>query len=149
MIYKEALEERKSLAVCATCPWRKQLQGTKHPAGWYKLTNIKRLWNGIRTGNAPGMVCHSSDPGSIEYGSTKVIPENVEKRECAGALQLIYHELHVVQDYTDLKEYRKRRVAPFTKAAIAHWFSRTIFGKPPAIVTCDDVGLPWNQDKDA
>lgn len=147
MVLKEKLEPQKTLAVCATCPWRKKLQGTKHPAGWYKLANLKRLWNGMRTGAAPGMVCHASDPGSTEYGSTKVVPEGTEKRECAGALQLIYTEIEILNKNPDIKVYRASRTSPMTRDGIGYWLQRYVFGKPPAIQPCEDVGLPWEQEK--
>jgi hypothetical protein len=146
MLMQEKLEPQKTLSVCATCPWRKKLQGTKHPAGWYKLANIKRLWNGIRTGNAPGMVCHASDPGSVDYGSTKVVPEGTEKRECAGALQLIFTEINILNGHPTIKAYGKTRKSPMTRAGVLYWMERYIFGKPPAVMPCEDVGFPWKQD---
>jgi len=124
------------------------MQGTKHPAGWYKLTNLKRLWNGLRTGKAPGMVCHSSDPGSTEYGNTKTIPETSEKRECGGALQLLYTEFDVLNKTHNIREYASGRVSPLTKGAIAGIVSRKIFGSLPEVIPCDDVGLPWKQEKE-
>lgn len=136
----------KDLAVCATCPWRKNLQGTKHPAGWYKLANITRLWNGIRSGNAPGMVCHSSDPDSKDYGSVKTVPETVQKRECAGAIQLVITEINLLNDIGDFKIYKKSRKSPLTRAGLRAVMERVLFRGSPSVIQCDDVSLPWDQN---
>lgn len=133
------------LSVCATCPWRKKLQGTPHPAGWYRLANLRRLWNGLRTGNAPGMICHASDPDSTDYGSTRPVPAESKPRECAGAIQLIYTEVAVLNDCPDFNTYKRGRRFPITRTAALKWLERHAFRGTPEIVKCEDVGLPWEQ----
>lgn len=135
------------IAVCATCPFRKANHGIKHPAGWYKPANLKRLWNGLRTADAPGMTCHSSDPRSNEYGGTKHVPENSVTHECAGALQLIYREFEVLDKLPDIKTYRDSRKSPLTRNGVAHWVWRRLTNSLPGVLPCDNVELPWEQSK--
>lgn len=137
--------ERKTIGVCATCPWRKCNHGKPHPAGWYKLANLKRLWNGLRTGNAPGMVCHSTDTRSVEYGSTKAVPECARTTECGGAIFLVIQHVNDCGK-SEWSDYRARHRFPLTKNGLRFWASRALF--PPFVpsVTVDDpeaVGLPW------
>ena len=107
------------VGVCATCPWRREHHGKPHPAGWYTLANLRRLWNGIRSGAAPGMVCHSTDPASAQYGSTKPVPETATPRECGGALALMYRETKRLGDAASYKEYRAGRKFPMSRPALS------------------------------
>lgn len=101
----------------------------------------------MRSGDAPGMVCHSSDPNSVNYGSTKVVPETSEKRECAGALQLIYNEFDVLEKHPILKDYKTMRKKPLTRNGVAHWAWRRLTNSLPGVIPCDEVRLPWKQDQ--
>lgn len=118
-----------NLTPCGTCPWRTKLHGTKHPAGWYKASNLRRLWNGIRTGKAPGMVCHSTDSRSAEYGSTKAIPGTIEPRECAGVLILVQRHLDDLGQNTMLFYRLKWGRMGMTTVALRRWANRILFGK--------------------
>jgi hypothetical protein len=76
------------LRVCASCPFLIENHGKPHPAKWYSTGNLRRLWNGLRSGRAPGMVCHATDPDSKGYGGTAEIRPGRES-QCAGAWLLI------------------------------------------------------------
>ena len=124
-----------TVGVCATCPWRVCNQGKRHPAKWYTIKNLRRLWNGIRTGEAPGMVCHSTDPESKEYGSTKPVPETAKTQECGGVLIMVFRhfkELGVLNP----KEYKAKYPKTYLKTlGIATWVERKMisptFGANP------------------
>lgn len=139
-----------NVGVCATCPWRKSNHGKPHPANWYRESNLRRLWNGIRRGQARGMVCHSTDPEAADYGSTKPVPETAQPRECGGALVLVIREVEVLNGCQNFAEYRmKRGKDGMTRPALRQWLNRYVFGamegRPIPTVTADDldgIGLP-------
>jgi len=135
---------QQTVSVCASCPWLKQNHGQPHPAGWYKLSNLKRLWNGLRTGKAPGMVCHSTDPESADYGSTKKVPETVKPRECAGAIILCIRQCN--EAGKDIAAYKQRHQYPMNKAGFATWVGRSFdfFNPLPKVAENEDVQLPWD-----
>lgn len=127
--------------VCETCPWRTANHGKPHPAKWYSVANLKRLWNGLRKGDAPGMVCHSTDPESKEYGGTKDVKPG-HKRECAGALILVIEHVNEAQKIP-LAEYRKKHKFPMTRMGFAVWIERYIFNGIPSVADQRDiVSLP-------
>lgn len=115
--------------VCATCPFLACNKDKEHPAGWYKAANITRLWNGLRTAKAPGMVCHSSDPSSADYGSTKTVHPDTDRRPCAGALILLIKHCNEAGGAPTIKEYQARHAHPLTRAGLRYWLSEYIFGK--------------------
>lgn len=134
------------IRVCATCPWLKENHGKPHPHGWYLRGNLRRLWNGLRTGKAPGMVCHSSDPASSEYGSTKIVHPDTERRDCAGALILIIRHINECEASSDLREYRaKHGKNAVTLAGLRYWVYRHLFRRMPPVedFRTKEVGLPW------
>src|SRR5262245_124896 len=100
------MPDKNSVGVCATCPWRTCNQRKKHPANWYTLTNLKRLWNGIRKDEAHGMTCHSTDPESRNYGATKQVPETATPRECGGLILLVARHFKEMEDL-DPTQYRR------------------------------------------
>ncbi len=126
-----------TLRVCETCPWLRKNHGLKHPAKWYTKGNIKRLWNGLRTANAPGMVCHSTDPDNADYGGKGNVRPDFRKQECAGALILVIQNVNAVS--AGLPQPNQ---PPLTKAGLAHYVSRYLFGGLPAVEDRKDVGLP-------
>lgn len=143
------MNTQRTVGVCATCPWRKPNQGKPHPANWYTLANLQRLWNGLRRGIAPGMVCHSTDPESIDYGSTKTVPETARTTECGGAIAVVIQHVNDCGK-SEWGEYRARHRFPLTKAGLRFWVSRSMF--PPFVpsVTGDrleEIGLPWDKEK--
>ena len=142
----------KPVDVCATCPFRLANQGKPHPANWYSLKNLRRIWNGIRTGAAPGFTCHASDPESKNYGSTVQVPDTCQPRECGGLLIVVQRHVRDAGESTTLKEYRGHHRYPMTRAGIAHWVNRALFGSmngsAPPDVACpnpEKVGLPWDR----
>jgi hypothetical protein len=139
-----------TVGVCATCPWRIANHGKPHPAKWYAIKNLRRLWNGIRTGEAPGMICHSTDAESAEYGSTKPAPATATPRECGGVILLVRREVNLLNRTPKWADYRRARGRDaLTKSGLAYWVNRHIFGamegRPIPAVTVDDesaIGLP-------
>lgn len=130
--------EPKPLRVCATCPWLTGNHRKKHPAGWYNVGNLRRLWNGLRTGKAPGMICHSSDPNSPEYGGKGDIKPGQE-HECAGALTLIFANVNAFGE-----NQPQPFQPPMKKPAIADFVYRKVIGDLPAVEDRRaDISLPW------
>lgn len=109
--------------VCAACPWLTANHGKRKPAYYYTKANRRRLWNGLRTGQAPGMTCHPTDP------ENQPVSEHVTTRECAGALQLIARELHYLNQAGDPRVYAKNRPVPLTRQGIMIIADRMIFGR--------------------
>ncbi len=128
--------------ICDTCPWRVANHGKPHKAGWYKLSNLKRLWSGLRTGRAPGMICHSTDPANVEYGGEAKIKPGIEN-ECAGALFLL------IQNANAFSAGLPQPIQPpLTKRCMRSLLERHLFGgglsvEPPR--SPDDVGVPWKR----
>lgn len=77
---------------CAHCPWRISNQGTPHPHGFFDKANIRRLWDGLRKGDAPGMSCHPTDPRMAEFEGYEGTSDKT-MHECAGSLIVIAREL--------------------------------------------------------
>lgn len=122
-----------ALKPCAACPWRKSNMGKRHAAGWYTRANLKRLWQGLRTGDAPGMTCHPTDSDNPQPPGSKPVPAGVETRECAGSLLLIVRELRAME--ADPDAYfgdPDRRKNGITKAGARWW----------AIARCHFAGVP-------
>lgn len=134
--------------ICETCPWLTKNHGKPHPAGWYKIANIKRIWNGLRTGKAPGVVCHASDKDQAEYGGTAKVKLTVEKRPCAGAVLAVgkhIEEINACKTKDDLAAYKARHKLPLTKFGIAAWWELTVFGQVPDVEDRrGEVSLPWD-----
>jgi hypothetical protein len=112
---------------CATCPFLAENRGKSHANGWYTLTNLRRLWNGLRTGRAPGMVCHSTDPKNVNYGGDKPVTPGHE-RECVAANTLIQRELNTLATYTLFKDYRRDHPDGLTRPGLGFWLERITFG---------------------
>jgi hypothetical protein len=143
---------------CAQCPWRKSNQGKKMaksddmPYGWYSLKNLRRLWAGLRTGEAPGMTCHPTDKDNPLPEGAKPVPEGTIRHECAGSLLLVQRELRIIEQYyaqkKTAKEYLKDRRQGLSKHGVAWWgisrcsLANTIMGGPsmPTIEECPDIG---------
>lgn len=112
---------------CSACPWRKSNQGKRHPHGWYSQANLRRLWKGLRSGDAPGMSCHPTDVNNEVPDGHKPVPEGTKMMECAGALLLVQRELRRAQ--ADPKNYDKR--APgLSRHGLLHWIERVLFVPP-------------------
>jgi hypothetical protein len=136
--------DTKTPRICDTCPWRVKNHGKPHPAGWYKLTNLKRLWAGLRSGRARGMICHSTDPKNIEYGGAAPVKPGHEA-ECGGALYLLIRNVNAAS-----KGEPQPIQPPLARRCIRQLVERHLFHGglaviPPANET--DIGVPW-QTKD-
>lgn len=128
--------------ICDTCPWRVVNHGKRHAAGWYRLSNLKRLWAGLRSGRAPGMICHSTDPKNVEYGGVAPIKPGHES-ECGGALYLLIRNMNAVA------EQRPQPIQPaLARRAIAQLISRHLFNGGLTVVPPDneaDIDVPWRK----
>lgn len=136
---------------CKNCPWLTENHGKRHPDGWFSKANRTRLWNGIRSGEAPGMTCHPTDPNNevsdkAKEKGYKEAPEHAETRECAGAVILIQKELMLFQDVVeaggDYKDYRQQSGSPMRREVLLAHAMRA--SGMPAIMT----GLPVPMRKD-
>ena len=122
---------------CAQCPWRMSNRGkrikTKYASyGWYTKKNLQRLWAGLRTGEAPGMTCHPTDPDNERPEDWKEVPKEAKTKECAGALLLIQRELDLFKK--DIKAYAKGRMRKgLSKYGVAWW----------GISRCSLAGTPF------
>jgi hypothetical protein len=135
------MQPGKTLRVCETCPFMLTNHRQRHDAGWYTVGNLRRLWNGLRTGKAPGMVCHSTDPDSKYYGGKGDIKPG-KKAECAGALLLILTNMNAIAD-----DRPQPHTPGLTKAAVANWAWKYLMRAIPAVEDRSaDVGLPWMTD---
>lgn len=126
------------LSVCATCPWLFANHGKRKPVGWYGVTNLRRLWNGVRTGKAPGMVCHSSDPDNDSYGGPGRVKPG-KKAECGGTAILMLKNMEAVNNGLPQPVQ-----PPFNRFGLASIVERYIFqGWRPTVARREDVGVPW------
>jgi hypothetical protein len=76
---------------CQACPWLTKNHGKRHPEKYYSDANRRRLWGGMRTGDAPGMTCHPTDP------ENQPIRDDVRTRECTGAWILLMREQQALE----------------------------------------------------
>lgn len=112
-----------ALSPCAGCPWRTANHGKRHPDGWYTKANLRRLWTGLRTGEAPGMSCHPTDPNNpvseaAQAAGYKEAPDHAEVRECAGSVILQARELMKFQAAGTFTEYRRDNPGAMTREAL-------------------------------
>lgn len=138
-----------ALRVCETCPWLTKNHGRKHHAGWYTKANLKRLWNGLRSGDCPGVVCHSTDPARVLYGGVTPVSPGTEKRQCAGALLVIFKHMNEISKSKPWV-YKANHPLPMKRSGIAHWVQRYLFGNLPVVEDRSaDVSLPWEKQEAA
>lgn len=97
---------------CAACPWLTGNHRRPHPEGYYTDANRRRLWNGLRTGEAPGMTCHPTDP------ENQPVKDVQRTRECAGAVILAQRELTAFEASGNLAEYRRGRKLAMTREGL-------------------------------
>ncbi len=123
--------------VCKTCPWRVENHGKTHPAGWYKLANLKRLWAGLRSGRAPGIICHSTDPKNVEYGGDAPIKPGHEA-ECGGALFLLITNMNAVA-----AEKPQPHQPPLSRTCMRQLVERHLFGGGLSVEPFEgELGVP-------
>ncbi len=92
---------------CAHCPWRTTNQRRKDRHGFYRLANLRRLWDELRDGER--MTCHPTDPAMAEFEGYENTVGRRRTRECAGALVLIQRELMRVDAATRQAKAAGRR----------------------------------------
>lgn len=138
------IRNKETVGVCSTCPFRRPNQGKPHPSNWYTIANLRRLWNGLRRGIAPGMVCHSTDPEAPTYGSTYPISPFAKPRECGGALFVVYSHFNEVGQTENWSDYTGRHKFPLTKPGLRFWAHRALFCGVPEVVgtKAEEIGLP-------
>ena len=132
--------DQKCLRICETCPWLTRNHGRRHAAHWYTKANLRALWTGLRTGRAPGMICHASDPESRDYGGKGEIKPGHE-RECAGALTLMIVNINALS-----AGQPQPFLPPLMRCVIARMVERFLFGQIPSVEDRrDEVSLPWTK----
>lgn len=114
---------------CAHCPWRVSNQGKPTADGFYTKANLRRLWSGLRSGEA--MTCHPTDPRMNAFESAPRVSLSATTHECAGSMILVQRELVRVQDAEDWKTYRGRPGPRLTMGGAAEHVARMIFGGTP------------------
>lgn len=130
--------ENRNLHICDGCPWLKVNHRKRHVNKWYTKSNLRRLWNGLRKGEAPGMLCHATDPNAGEYMGASNIKSGKES-ECGGAVLLIGLNIAALGE---------KKEQPY-KPGITKWGLSAILGRylmrgiPSVVDRRDEVGLPW------
>jgi hypothetical protein len=131
---------RASPRPCAQCPWRTRNQSRRDRHGFYRLENLRRLWEGLRDGER--MTCHPTDPDMAEFAGYEQTAGAQKTCECAGALVVIQRELtRLDAAYRRAKERRRTSglgdyleiVGPFAltrEGAAAHVFAM-LAGRTP------------------
>jgi hypothetical protein len=140
----EKMEMKTADHPCASCPWRRSNQDKHHPHGWYTKANLRRLWNGLRTGKAPGMTCHPTDDRIELPEGAKAVPAGIEVRECAGAILLVIRELRKLEaaagsGETQVQNYFRSTERGFTRRGLKYWVARAIFGGTPLALAIPNV----------
>ena len=118
---------------CAACPWLTANHRRPHPDGWYSDANRRRLWSGLRTGDAPGMTCHPTDPNNQPVG------DHVVTRECTGAWLLVAREATAFEHSESWSDYTSGRKLAMTKVGM---FSAASAMLPPPFGRGLVVSLP-------
>lgn len=151
---------------CSACPWRLSNQGRKDdPHGFYTKANLKRLWDGLRSGEAPGMTCHPTDPEMAVYAGYEATADRPATAECAGSIVLLAREFKAFEALTRevdaeeaagvklrrgeaLRRYRRARPRGMTREGLAELVFRIAVVMPgavpiPRVVADDsDIGYP-------
>ena len=90
---------------CEQCPWRVANHGKRHPGGFYRKDNLRRLWNQIRKGGRL-QSCHPTDPGHEDHRKYSGAKAEAKPVECIGSVILILREMH----YADTLDGRTNEV---------------------------------------
>lgn len=105
---------------CAQCPWRLSNQGQPHPHGFFDAANVRRLWNGLRTGEAPGMSCHPTDSRMAEFEGYEATAERETMHECAGSVAMRVREFMRFQAICLEVEAEQKAGAKFRRGEALH-----------------------------
>lgn len=139
--------------ICAACPWLTANQGRRTKGGWYTKANLRRLWTGLRTGEAPGMTCHPTDPQhpAPDGRPDAVPPDGSDFHECHGAAVLMQREIGILEGAGSFARYRRLSQAPsMTVEGLFAYAERALFGdsildsrpKPLAVELDQEVSRP-------
>ena len=77
---------------CDQCPWRVANHGKRHPGGFYRKDNLRRLWNQIRKGGRL-QSCHPTDPSHEDHRQYAGAKPGAKPLECIGSVILILREM--------------------------------------------------------
>ncbi|MCY4121361.1 MAG: hypothetical protein OXG72_10630 [Acidobacteria bacterium] len=77
---------------CEQCPWRVANHGKRHPGGFYRKDNLRRLWNQIRKGSRL-QSCHPTDAGHEDHRKYAGAKPGAKPLECIGSVILILREM--------------------------------------------------------
>jgi len=147
---------------CEQCPWRRSNQGKPSPGGFFRKSNLRRLWNQIR-GASPDSAggrqsCHLTDPSHPDHIAAGAKP-GAKPRECPGSLIVVIRELRKLSNEQSvvtpesMTAYLGRRKLGLTKRGMRYWVVERI-GMPlpppfgdgplPGDLAIDDpeIGLP-------
>ncbi len=138
---------------CANCPWLVTNHGRRHPNGWFRASNRRRLWAGLRTGEAPGMTCHPTDPNNPVPDGHPKPSGDTEVRECAGALALLQLELRRLEDSASYSAYqadaKARGVRPVTIEGAFAFVARVSLPPPIGLADTDNPMPDYRAQLDA
>jgi hypothetical protein len=148
---------------CSACPWRTANHGNRHPGGWYTKANRRRLWAGMRRGEA--MTCHPTDPANPVPEGWPCPPADTVTRECAGFQILVMREMSLIERMVKsiparlvFAQYRRIRPRGLTRQGMEATIARQFlsgtplshhhypFTQPTSLhhpVSVDEGVLPW------
>lgn len=142
---------------CAACPFRLENHGRRTGDGWYTKANRRRLWSGLRTGDAPGMTCHPTDPANPapKRRPCARAADGADFRECTGWHHVAQVELRLFEQAAEAhpgdfaaawRAYRASSQHPMTRAGLFAYATRTIpfpagAGMPEAPDVTEHPGL--------
>ena len=132
--------------MCPGCPWRRSNHGKRHPGGFYRKDNLRRLWNQIRRGQAQ-QSCHLTDASHPDHVAAGA-PENATPRECTGSIVLVIRELDKIKAIAGgpdaeitpehVNEYLAGNRRGLTWDGLVYWMlqriqmaNQRLYGEPP------------------
>lgn len=126
---------------CSACPWRLSNQGRPvDPHGFYTKANLKRLWDGLRTGEAPGMTCHPTDPRMAEWEGYEGTAARDETKVCTGHLLLLMREMRRFEKSVHEVEAEAAAGVKLRRGEAVRRYRR---GRPAALTLEGLASLAW------
>lgn len=110
---------------CAQCPWRLSNHGKRHPGGFYRKSNMQRLWNQLRRGGM-AQSCHLTDPSHPDHIASGA-PLKAQAQECPGSVIVIIRELRKVQGAAEsvgtaqIDTYLAANPRGLTRSGLRYW----------------------------
>jgi len=77
---------------CEQYPWQIANHGKRHPGGFYRKDNLRRLWNQIRKGGGT-QSCHPTDPSHQDHRQYAGAKPGARPLECLGSVILVLREM--------------------------------------------------------